>query len=201
MYDRLTARYTFPCPRGRELVRVPLSAFRTLERLAGAAHPAVYEVRFSCPCGGEHESLVAHDDLDWAPVGATDAPHFYNVMTGRLEPAAPELDDRAASAIQRGRWPWCFFCYAEDRPQPVFPSAFRLVAPRGGRIVLAARCPACARTSVNVVSREHLDVPFYSDREVEVVECLFPRPAESDLRPLAEALVDEFPTGPRLLAA
>ena len=69
MYDALTARYTFACPR-RGGGAVPLSAFRLLERLPGAAHPAVYRVRFDCACGDEHPGLVSHDDLDWAPLGA-----------------------------------------------------------------------------------------------------------------------------------
>ena len=38
--------------------------------------------------------------------------------------------------------------------------------------------PAAARTSVNVVSREHLDVPFYNDRRVGVVEHIFARDRE-----------------------
>ena len=68
MYDALTARFTFACPR-RERTHVALSSFRRLERLPGAAHPAVFGIRFDCPCGEEHTGLVAHDDLDWAPLG------------------------------------------------------------------------------------------------------------------------------------
>ena len=68
MYDALTARYTFACPQ-REQAHVALSSFRLLERLPGAAHPAVYEVRFDCTCGDEHPGLVSHEDLDWAPLG------------------------------------------------------------------------------------------------------------------------------------
>ena len=41
MYDALTARFTFACPR-RERTHVALSSFRRLERLPGAAHPAVF---------------------------------------------------------------------------------------------------------------------------------------------------------------
>ena len=46
-----------------------LSAFRSFERLPGAAHPAVFRVRFACPCGGEHDGLLTHEELDWAPLG------------------------------------------------------------------------------------------------------------------------------------
>ena len=109
VYDRLTAHFRFRCPHTADPVRVRLSAFRTLERLPGSAHPAIYEVRFSCPCGGEHSGLVTHDELDWAPIGPSDE-HFYNVMTGRLEPAAAELVDQSVAMIRRGSWPWCFFC-------------------------------------------------------------------------------------------
>ena len=58
MYDALTGRFTFPCP-ARGEARVTLSSFRQLERLPGAAHPAVYHVLFACGCGGEHDGLVS----------------------------------------------------------------------------------------------------------------------------------------------
>ena len=50
MYDALTTRYTFACPERGES-RVRLSSFRLLDRLPGAAHPAVFQVVFDCPCG------------------------------------------------------------------------------------------------------------------------------------------------------
>src|SRR6478736_3716101 len=131
MYDALTSQYTFACPvLGETTVR--LSRFRTLERLPGAAHPAVYRIRFDCPCGGEHPALVAHDELDWAPLGLG-AGGFFNLMTAR------------------GDWPWTFFCYPEERPRPIFPSAFCLLAPgtHGGSVGVAVRCPACHSVSVN----------------------------------------------------
>jgi hypothetical protein len=56
----------------------------------------------------------------------------------------------------------------------VFPSSFFLLAPGGSDALgLAVRCPACQRTSVNLVSHEHVDLPFHNDREVGVVEHLF----------------------------
>jgi hypothetical protein len=171
MYDALTGRFTFPCP-ARGETRVTLSAFRQLERLPGAAHPAVFQVLFACSCGEEHEGLVTHDDLDWAPLGLQGGV-FYNLMTSRLDAVDAELGDLAARRIQAGEWPWSFFCYPEEQPRPVFPSAFFLLAPGDGSLGLAVRCPACRKTSVNLVSHEHVDLPFHNDTEVGVVEHVF----------------------------
>jgi len=182
MYDALTSRYTFACPHRGES-RVALSAFRTLEPLAGTGHPVVYRVRFACGCGGEHDGLVRHDELDWAPLGL-DGGVFLNLMTSRVEPLAAELGDLAASRIRAGEWPWSFYCYPEERPRPVYPSAFMLLSPGEASLGLAVRCPACSRTSVNVVSHAHVDVPFHNDREVGVVEHVFPDDAH--------ATVEEF---------
>jgi hypothetical protein len=171
MYDALTGRFTFPCP-ARGETRVTLSAFRQLERLPGAAHPAVFQVLFACSCGEEHEGLVTHDDLDWAPLGLQGGV-FYNLMTARLDVVDAELGDLAARRIQAGEWPWSFFCYPEEQPRPVFPSSFFLLAPGDGSLGLAVRCPACRKTSVNLVSHEHVDLPFHNDAEVGVVEHVF----------------------------
>jgi hypothetical protein len=171
MYDALTSRYTFSCPvRGES--RVALSAFRRFERLEGTAHPVVFRVRFACPCGDEHDGLVSHDELDWAPLGLA-AGVFLNLMTSRVEPVASELSELAASRISAGEWPWSFFCYPEERPRPVFPSSFALLAPGAGSLGLAVRCPACQRLSLNLVSHEHVDLPFHNDTEIGVVGHLF----------------------------
>ncbi len=184
MYDVLTARYTLSCP-ARGETTVALSSFRRLERLEGTGHPAVYRVSFDCSCGEEHPGLVSHDDLDWAPLGFH-AGSYLNLMTARLEEAGTELGDLAARRIQSGKWPWSFFCYPEERPRPVFPSSFFLLAPgwqgergREQRLGLAVRCPACERMSVNLVSCEHVDLPFHNDGEIGVVEHVF---AEDALR-------------------
>jgi hypothetical protein len=181
MYDALTSRYTFSCPVRGE-TRVQLSDFRSLERLDGASHPVVYRVSFSCTCGGEHPALVSHDELDWAPLGLHSG-RFLNLMTSRIENVAVELGDLAARRIQGGEWPWSFFCYPEDRPRPIFPSAFVLLA-AADRVAVAVRCPACARTSVNLVSHEHVDLPFVNDPEIGVVAHVF----HAD----ADGLVHEF---------
>jgi hypothetical protein len=172
MYDPLSTRYTFPCPERGE-ARVRLHDFRELDRLPGATHPAVFRVRYACACGDEHVGLVAHDELDWAPLGL-DSRMFLNLMTDRLEPVKDEFGDLAARRIGAGEWPWSFFCYPEERPRPVYPSSFFLLAPGDGTLGLAVRCPVCARLSVNLVSHEHVDLPFHNDREIGVVEHVFP---------------------------
>jgi hypothetical protein len=184
VYDALTTRYTFACPYQGEST-VPLSSFRRLQRLEGTGHPVVYSVRFDCPCGEEHPGLVSHDDLDWAPLGFH-AGRFLNLVTARIEEAGAELADASCRRIEAGEWPWSFFCYPEGRPRPVFPSSFFLLAPGGRetRLGLAVRCPACERMSVNLVSHEHVDLPFHNDPEIGVVEHVF----ASDIR----LTIDEF---------
>ena len=148
MYEQLTGRYTFACPTRGE-VRVRLSRFLLLERLPGAAHPAVYKILFACECGEEHEGLLAHDDLDRAPLAGAEE-QFLNLMTARLESAAAELLDLAARRIKTGEWPWSFFCYPEERPRPVFPSAFRVLAEGGEELGVAVECPSCSQTSARI---------------------------------------------------
>jgi hypothetical protein len=171
MYDGLTGRYTFPCPVRGE-ASLPLSEFRVLARLPGASHPAVYKVTFACSCGEDHEGLVTHDELDWAPLAGADET-YVNLMTAQIEQVREELLDVAATRIRAGEWPWSFFCYPEERSRPVFPSAFRVLSPGEERVGVAVECPACARTSVNVVTRPHVDIPFHNDRQVGVVEHIF----------------------------
>jgi hypothetical protein len=184
MYDSLTGRFTFSCPERGE-TRVTLSAFRRLERLAGAAHPAVYDVEFECPCGGEHHALVTHEELDWAPLGLRGGAVYLNLMTARFEALENELADVAARRIGAGEWPWSFFCYPENQPRPIFPSSFALLAPGSSeRVGVAVRCPVCTQTSINLVSEPHVDLPFHNDAEIGVVEHVF----EAD----ASRCVEEF---------
>jgi hypothetical protein len=180
MYDVLRSRYTFACP-ARGETHVTLSSFRRLIRLPGAMHPAVYEVQFECACGEEHVGLVADDELDWAPLGLS-AGTFLNLMTSTFDGVADELAEVSARRIQAGEWPWSFFCYPEERPRPVFPSAFSLLAPGGAAVGLAVRCPVCSRVSVNLVSPEHIDLPFHNDEHVGVVEHVF----QADVPPALE---------------
>jgi hypothetical protein len=189
MYDALTTRYTFACP-ARGEARVALSAFRRLEQLPGPSQPAVFEIQFGCSCGGLHPGLVSHDELDWAPLGLAGESTFLNLMTATLDRVDAELADLAARRIQAGEWPWSFFCYAEERPRPVFPSSFVLLAPagRGEEVGLAVRCPVCSSVSINLVSAQHLDVPFHNDREIGVVEHLFAADAERAVEEFAAEL-------------
>jgi hypothetical protein len=171
MYDALTATYRLACP-AHGATRVRLSSFRTLDRLPGASHPAVFRVTFDCGCGGQHATLVTHDELDWAPLGL-EAGTFLNLMTARLDDAGAELGELAARRIGAGEWPWSFFCYLEERPRPVYPSSFVVLAPGGRAVALAVRCPVCASLSVNLVSAEHVNVPFCNDTAVGVVQHVF----------------------------
>jgi hypothetical protein len=178
MYDALKSRYTFSCPVRGE-TSVTLSAFRSLERLEGTAHPVVYRVTFVCSCGDEHPGLVTHDELDWAPLGFG-SERFFNVMTARLEELTTELSDLAARRIAEGEWPWSFFCYPEERPRPIFPSSFFLLAGGGPTVGVAVHCPVCTRVSVNLVSQPHVDLPFHNDHEIGVVPHVF----AADVEPL-----------------
>jgi hypothetical protein len=154
---------------------VRLSRFRRLDELPGPNHPPVYRILFACGCGDEHPGLVAQNDLDLAPLGLDEERRFVNLMTSRTDPLGLELTELAAQRIKAGEWPWSFYCWPEDRPRPVFPSAFRLLVEGGpgGRVGVAVRCPVCARVSVNLVSREHVDLPFHNDREIGVVGHVF----------------------------
>ena len=192
MYDTLTTSYTFSCPVHGE-THVRLSRFRRLEELPGAHNPSVFRIEFACGCGGEHPGLVTHDDLDWAPLGIHDGTTFVNLMTSRVEELGSELGDLAATRIKAGEWPWSFFCWPEERPRPVPPSAFRLLAPAasGDRVGVAVCCPVCGRVSVNLVSRAHVDVPFVNDREIGVVEHLF----EDDVAATLDAFDAELWSG------
>jgi hypothetical protein len=167
VYDALTTRYSFSCPERGE-AHVALSAFRRIEQLPGAAHPAVFEVDFDCGCGGQHPGLVTHNELDWAPLGLAEGV-FLNLMTARLDAVEEELADLAARRIGAGEWPWSFFCYPEERPRPIFPSSFFLLAPAEdrGAVGIAVRCPVCSGVA-----------------EIGVVEHVF--------APDAERAVDEF---------
>src|SRR5271156_2509962 len=99
MYDALTTKYRFPCPRKGE-TSVLLSGFRRLEELPGPHHPVVYRVEFACGCGELHPGLVPHGELDWAPLGLNEDTLWLNVMTSHRDSLAGELSDLAAQKIK-----------------------------------------------------------------------------------------------------
>jgi hypothetical protein len=202
MYDPLTGTYSLSCPHQGE-ARLRLSAFRALERLPGPATPAVYSVVFACPCGEEHAGLVAHDELDVAPLGLGATMTFRNLMTTRDESVGDELADLAAMRIRAGEWPWSFYCYLEGCARPITPSAIARIVPGveqprstvETRFAVAVHCPSCSSTSVNVVSRQHVDVPFWNDPSVAVIDHVFAedvvRAAEDFRQELYSARFDE----------
>jgi len=192
MYDALTTSYTFTCPMHGE-TRVRLSRFRSVEQLPGASRPTVYRVEFDCGCGGAHPGLVTHQELDWSPLGLDEDTGFVNLMTSHVEATGVELVDLAATRIKAGAWPWSFFCWPEERPRPMYPSAFKLLAPSsdGTRVGVAVRCPACGRVSVNLVSHAHVDVPFVHDREIGVVGHLFADDQAATVEAFCEELRSE----------
>jgi hypothetical protein len=172
MYDVLRASYRFHCPHSPEgqLRTVALSRFRSIERLPGAAHPAVFRVTYLCDCGDDHVGLVAHDDLDYGPIAATPVV-FRNLVTGRTEPVAGELVELTRAQVQKGNWPWKLYCGREAKLKPVFPSSLARVCPADSELVgVAMHCPSCGELSLNVVSEAHLDVPFYHDRVVHLID-------------------------------
>jgi hypothetical protein len=187
MYDALTASYGFACPHRGE-AHVALSSFRRVERLPGASHPALFRVVFACECGEEHFGLVAHDELDWAPLGATAQDPFFDLMTSHQGSVGDELLELTVQRLRAGEWPWSFFCYPEERPREAYPSAFSLLAATGPHVAVAVRCPACTRTSINLVSRPHLDVPFHNDRQIGIVEHVFAEDRASMVAAFAEEL-------------
>ncbi len=173
--DALTSTYRFSCPqRGEATVR--LSSFREIERLPGAAHPVVFSVVFACGCGENHVGLITETELDWEPLGLDGGQTFVNLMTSRRDDVSEDLRAIALTRIEAGEWPWSFFCYLEEQARPVTPSAFVRLAPgalRSDNLGLAVRCPVCGSMSINVVSEPHVDVPFWNDRHIGVVEHVF----------------------------
>jgi hypothetical protein len=183
VYDVLTSTYAFACPTGRR-ANVRLSDFRVLQRIPGATHPAVYSVVFACSCGDEHPGLVSHDDLDVAPLGVGVEGTFRNLLTSHQDALAAELTAIAATRIGAGEWPWSFFCFLEGRPRPITPSAVAVIAPADLSVGIGVRCPSCSSVSVNLVTHAHLDIPFWNDERVGVVDHVF---EEDALR-----AIDEF---------
>jgi hypothetical protein len=174
MYDPLAAAYRFRCVAGATgpVVSVRLSQFRRVERLVGPAHPPVFRVRWACrACGDEHDGLVTQDTLDVEPLEPRSRTTFWDPLTGRIAgDLARELAEAAAARLRRGVWPLSFWCSAERRLRPGYPSTLSWVAGRERLVGVAVHCEACHETSLNLVSQRHLDEPFYHDRVVGALE-------------------------------
>ena len=168
---------------------MPLSRFRSIERLPGAAHPAVFRVTYLCDCGDDHVGLVAHDDLDYGPIAATSV-EFRNLVTGRTEPVAGELVELTRAAGAAGQLAVELYCGREAKLKPVFPSSLAAGAAAADSelVGVAMHCPSCGELSLNVVSEAHLDVPFYHDRVVRPDRPAVPGFARSHGRRLPRAL-------------
>lgn len=177
MFDPIRNRYALTCPEHEETVWVPVSGFRAIRRLRGAHAPAVFRVAFDCECGGRHEALVSHDRLDWEPLGTDSTETFTNLLTGRRELLATELSEQATDHLRRGSWPWMFYCHPESAMRPGFPSSLRFVTPEHGhgtdRVGTLVRCFSCERHTVNIVSRDHLDVPWHTDAAIGFIAQVF----------------------------
>jgi hypothetical protein len=194
LYDPLRNRFRFVCPVATVDQERPLSALRSIERLAGAAHPPIYRVAYACAvCGGEHPALLTETELDCEPVTTKSQLVFLNVMTGRREPVARELADQAQRQLRRGNWPWTFYCACEHAVRPGYPSnVARLAATGEGRMIaVAVRCAACEGISINLVSARHLDEPFFHDRVLQFVD----RPLPADAGVLARFQDDLWSSG------
>jgi hypothetical protein len=182
MYDPITTRYSLTCPVHDRTVEVPLSRFRTLDRLPGPGHPAVHRVEFACAaCGGQHPALLPEPELDLRPIDPGPDASFLNLQTGRVESLAAELHDLAARELRGGNWPWTFYCAAERRVRPGYPSRLRVLQPSDDPdlVGIAVRCSSCGRVSLNLVSERHLDQPFFHDRVLRYVDNTFDGRLES----------------------
>ncbi|MCW2955170.1 MAG: hypothetical protein JWO69_39 [Thermoleophilia bacterium] len=179
MFDTLRNRYALTCPTSGDRVLVAVSSFRVVRRLRGATSPAVFRVQFDCDCGDRHEALVAHDHLDWSPLGTDSTETYMNLVTGRRELVALELVDQATDLLRKGSWPWSFWCHPESSLRPGFPSSLRFVSPEhahgGNRVGVLVRCFSCQRHTVNIVSTDHLDVPWHNDEAITFIPQVFDR--------------------------
>ena len=123
----------------------------------------------------EHPGLVTHARSRLTPLGLQDDTPFLNLMTSRLEAVGDELGGAGGGADQGGGVAVELLLLARGASAAGVPVGVQAAGAggRGDRVVLAVRCPACGRSSLNLVSREHVDVPFVNDREVGVVEHVF----------------------------
>ena len=175
MYDALTTRYTFACPaRGETSVR--LSAFRRGRPAARRRPPGRVPrpLRLRLRRGTPRPRLTRPTRLGAArPRRARDVPEPDDSPTraarlGVRRPddpprSRPESGPGASSATPRSDRGPCSRPSSASSPQ-AHPTA---------SIGLAVLCPACVRISINLVTHEHVDLPFHNDAEIGVVQHVF----------------------------
>ena len=180
MYDALTARYTFACPRAGR-AHVALSSFRLLERLPGAAHPAVYRVRFACGAATSTSASSPTTTSTGRRSGVSGGA-FLDLMTSRTRDAADELLDVAPRRTARRGVAVELLLLPGGPAAAGLSVVVRRRARRASRwLGLAVRCPACDALSVNLVSHAHVDLPFANDERIGVVEHVFAADALSSV--------------------
>ena len=130
MYDALTTTYTLlvPAPRrdARAAVALPparaAARARSIRPSTASSSPAAAAT--STPGSSRTTTSTGRRSA------SSDETTFVNLMTSQRRAARRTSSrDLAAARIKAGEWPWSFFCWPEERPRPVFPSAFRLLAP------------------------------------------------------------------------
>ena len=114
--------------------------------------------------------------------GARQVEHLYRLATGNVVALDRALDEAEAEEVAEPQAMIAMNAYRSleeaiyddlgvmlHREQPGSPP-FGII-----------RCPVCGCVSVNLVTREHVDVPFHNDSAVGVVEHVFPADAPTAL--------------------
>jgi hypothetical protein len=146
-YDTIQVGWSLACVEQARRIVVRLDAFRELEELPGAVHPALFRVAYRCPaCRGRHLALIAGGDLDVAPLREPPPP-YYDPLLGHMTWDGDAVSELWLQSIRRHRWPLVFQCCAERRAVPGWPSALRVLEPdreeRTSLYRVAYRCPSC----------------------------------------------------------
>ena len=114
----------------------------------------------------------SHDELDWAkPLAGAETP-FVNLMTARSRRPRPRLPELAFTDFKAGDWLRSFF-FATRKSSRV-PSSLPPSGPLSGdeRVGVAAVSRVRADVGQPGQPRTHVDVPFYNDRRVDVVDSI-----------------------------
>ena len=109
-----------------------LSRFRSLEQLPGARASGRLPRRVRVRLRGRASRRSSRTTISTGRRSASGRDHVPepdDLVASR--PSATSSAALAAARIKAGEWPWTFFCWPEERPRPVFPSAFQLLAADG----------------------------------------------------------------------